>query len=146
MKIGELARRAGVTAKTIRYYEDIGLMPEPDRDPNDYRNYTEEAVDRLKFVRDAQATGLTLTEIGSILDLREEGHGTCDHVAELLEHHLAELDRHIQELQEARSQLAELSERARALDPEDCTDPIRCQTIAEDAHRVAGFEPVHHHG
>lgn len=144
MKIGELAQLTGVTAKTIRYYEDIGLLPEPDRDPNDYRNYTDQAAHRLKFIRDAQATGLTLTEIGSILELREEGHGTCDHVAELLERHLDDLDRHIEELEQARRQLAELSTRARALDPEDCTDPVRCQTITEDEHRAATAEPVHH--
>jgi DNA-binding transcriptional MerR regulator len=130
MRIGELASRAGVGTKTIRYYEEIGLIPEPERAPNGYRDYDESAVERLRFVRDAQATGLTLTEIASILDLRGHGEGTCFHVIDLLERHLEDLDRHIENLQETRDQLVALTERAKGLDPEDCTDPNRCQTIA----------------
>ncbi|HKZ25747.1 MAG TPA: heavy metal-responsive transcriptional regulator [Acidimicrobiia bacterium] len=95
MRIGELASRTGTTTKTIRYYEDIGLLLQPDRAANDYRDYPEEAVDRLHFVRDVQATGLTLTEIASILDLRSQGETTCHHVVDLLERHLVALDRHI---------------------------------------------------
>lgn len=133
MRIGELARRTGTTAKTIRYYEDIGLLPEPDRDSNDYRDYAPDAVDRLEFIRDAQATGLTLTEISSILDLRSQGETTCDHVIDLLERHMVALDRHIEILHQTREKLASLTERARHLDPADCVDPIRCQTITDIA-------------
>lgn len=146
MKIGELAYRTGLTTKTIRYYEDIELIPEPARSENNYRDYPESAVERLKFIRDSQATGLTLTEIASILELRQEGDGTCEHVAELLDRHLEQLDRHIAELREARTQLAAMADRAKALDPENCTDPIRCQTIAVDADRLSVPEPLHHHG
>lgn len=130
MRIGELAALTGVTNKTIRYYEDIGLLPSPRRSANDYRDYDDDAVDRLRFVRDAQATGLTLTEIGWILDARGHGKTTCSHVVELLEAHLEELDRHIAELRHTRRQLAEITLRAQRLDPADCTDPNRCQTIA----------------
>ena len=132
MKIGELARRTGTTTKTIRYYEDIGLLPEPARTRNGYRDYGDEAVDRLSFIRDAQATGLSLTEIDSILDLRSRGETTCEHVTELLGRHLAALDDHIERLQTTRSKLAELTERANRLDPAACSDPIRCQTIGHD--------------
>jgi DNA-binding transcriptional MerR regulator len=129
MRIGELARRTGVPTKTIRYYEEIGVLPAPDRAANDYRDYPDEAVDRLAFVRDAQATGLTLTEIASILDLRSQGEATCHHVVDLLERHLSALDRHIQTLRETRKKLAALTEKARSLDPSECRDPLRCQTI-----------------
>ncbi len=129
MKIGEVAAKTGVSTKTIRYYEDIGVLPEPDREPNGYRSYGQDTVERLRFVRDAQATGLTLTEITSILGLREQGASSCAHVTHLLEHHLAELDRHIESLSKTRIQLEALTERARSLDPADCTDPNRCQTI-----------------
>lgn len=132
MKIGEVARRTGTTPKTIRYYEEIGLLPEPSRAPNGYRDYRDDAVDRLSFIRDAQASGLSLTEIDSILDLRSRGETTCEHVTELLERHLAALDAHIERLQATRSKLAELTERANRLDPEECVDPIRCQTIGRD--------------
>ena len=130
MRIGELAQRTGTTTKTLRYYEEIGLLPEPGRDSNDYRDYPEDAVDRLEFIRDAQATGLTLTEIASILDLRRQGEATCRHVVELLDRHLAAIDKHIKTLRHTRKKLAELTERARSLDPADCVDPNRCQTIS----------------
>jgi DNA-binding transcriptional MerR regulator len=130
MRIGELADRTGTTAKTVRYYEEIGLLPKPDRDANDYRDYSEDAVDRLEFIRDAQATGLTLTEIASILDLRSQGEATCHHVIDLLERHMTALDRHIETLRATRKKLASLTEQTRSLDPADCVDPNRCQTIS----------------
>ena len=82
-------------------------------------------------------------EIGSILDLRAHGESTCGHVIELLEQHLKDLDLHMKRLRRARRNLTELTERARGLDPTDCTDSNRCQTIAElsaekrDLHRAA---------
>jgi DNA-binding transcriptional MerR regulator len=130
MRIGELSRRTGNSTKTIRYYEDIGVLPAPDRTANGYREYSDEAVDRLEFIRDAQAAGLTLTEIASILDLRSQGESTCHHVIDLLERHMTALDRHIKTLRVTRKKLASLSAQARSLDPADCVDPNRCQTIS----------------
>jgi DNA-binding transcriptional MerR regulator len=69
MRIGELADLTGTTTKTIRYYESIGLLAEPGRTASGYREYGEGAVERLRFVREAQASGLTLTEIKSVLEL-----------------------------------------------------------------------------
>lgn len=129
MQIGELANRTAVSTKTIRYYEGIGILPEPDRAPNGYREYSEDIVGRLQFVRDAQASGLTLTEIASILDLRSQGVGTCHHVVSLIERHVEDLDKHIENLHRTRTHLAALTERAKNLDPAQCTDPNRCQTI-----------------
>ncbi|NNF64761.1 MAG: heavy metal-responsive transcriptional regulator [Acidimicrobiia bacterium] len=133
MKIGELSQRTGVSTKTIRFYEDQGVLPPADRAPNGYRDYPEDAVDRLRFVKDAQSTGLTLTEISAILDLRRQGDSTCEHVVDLLEGHLSGLERHIERLQRTKAQLVALTERARSLDPAECVDPNRCQTIAGDA-------------
>ncbi|HIE21322.1 MAG TPA: heavy metal-responsive transcriptional regulator [Acidimicrobiia bacterium] len=146
MRIGELAQQTGVSTKTIRYYEDIGLLPPPEREPNGYRDYDQGALDRLRFIRDAQATGLTLTEIASILDLRGKGVATCHHVLNLLERHLEDLDRHIAKLKETRKQLVAITQRARSLNPADCTDPIRCQTISlvENAS-VSAKEEEHVH-
>ena len=139
MQIGELARQTGVPTKTIRYYEEIGVLPDPRRAPNGYRDYEESAAERLHFIRDAQATGLTLSEISSVLELRERGASTCEHVAGLLEHHLEALDEHIRTLRLTRSKLAALADRAGSVDPAECTDPHRCQTIApiQDPDRVA---------
>jgi DNA-binding transcriptional MerR regulator len=146
MRIGELAHKTGVSTKTIRYYEDIGLLAPPEREPNGYRDYGEDALERLRFIRDAQATGLTLTEIASILDLRGKGVATCHHVLNLLERHLEDLDRHISKLRKTRRQLVIITERARSLNPADCTDSIRCQTISGMGRpHGAGKAGVHLH-
>jgi DNA-binding transcriptional MerR regulator len=130
VRIGELAAEVGLTTKTIRYYESIGLLDEPPRTPSGYRAYDADAVDRLQFVREAQATGLSLAEIGSILEIKGEGGQSCSHTRALLDQHLEDLDRQIVRLQVARSELARLAERAADLDPATCTDANRCQVIS----------------
>ena len=132
MRIGTLAEQTGVTTKTIRYYESVGLLTEPTRTPSGYREYGDDAVQRLRFIRDAQASGLSLAEIKSVLELKDAGSRSCDHTRTLLERHLTEIDEQIQRLQVARTELLELAERARTLDPTSCTDPHRCQVIASD--------------
>lgn len=129
MKIGELGERCGVTAKTIRYYESIGLLDEPARTPSGYRDYGDAAVERLRFIRDAQATGLTLAEVASVLELKGAGERSCGHTTALIEAHVASIDEQIAQLTAARRELATLAERARGLDPSACTDPNRCQVI-----------------
>ena len=129
MRIGELARQADVSTQTIRYYEDIGLLPAPHRQANGYRAYGPTAVDRLRFVKDAQASGLSLPEIQVILELREEGESTCGHTIRLLEAHLQDVDKQLVELGRTRSRLQKMITEARALDPAECHDPNRCQTI-----------------
>jgi len=129
MRIGELADEGGVTAKTVRYYESIGVMPEPGRTSSGYRDYGREAVERLRFIRDAQATGLKLAEIQSVLELKDAGSRSCEHTQALLNAHLADLDQQIERLVDARHQLVRLAERGAALDPAGCTDPNRCQVI-----------------
>ena len=129
MRIGELAERGSVTAKTIRYYESIGLMAEPGRTAAGYRDYDDNALERLRFIRDAQATGLSLAEIQSVLELKDAGANSCQHTRALLDRHIAELDGQIVRLQEARNELAHMADRAAGLDPRACTDPNRCQVI-----------------
>ena len=129
MRIGELGERAEVSTKTIRYYESLGLLDEPTRTPAGYRDYDDDALERLRFVRDAQATGLSLAEIASVLELKSSGQRSCAHTTDLLERHLVDLDRQIEQLLEARQTLRQLADRARSLDPGCCTDPNRCQVI-----------------
>lgn len=130
MRIGELAHKAGVTAKTIRYYESIGLMPDPGRTTSGYRIYDQGALERLQFVRDAQAAGLSLKDSRTILDMKAAGHGTCEHTQALLDQHLVDIDAQIASLKAARKELLNLSSRADTLDPAACTDPHRCQVLA----------------
>lgn len=137
MRIGEVAEQAGVTTKTLRYYERIGLLPSADRTESGYRSYETDALERVRFIRDAQATGLSLTEIRSILELKADGHRSCEHTRSLLHRHLDEIDDQIQRLQAARIELVRLVERADTSDPTDCVDEHRCQVIEEraEAHR-----------
>lgn len=130
MRIGELGSEVGVSTKTIRYYESLGLLIEPERTPAGYRDYGDADVERLQFVRDAQATGLTLTEIASVLELKESGERSCSHTVELLNRHLAEVNDQIKRLEASRRTLEELAKRGRSLDPTTCTDPNRCQVIS----------------
>lgn len=131
MRIGELADMGEVTTKTVRYYESIGLLEEPGRTDSGYREYDVDAAERLRFIREAQSTGLTLSEIASVLELKTSGERSCAHTTALLERHLADLDNQIERLQAARSTLSDLANRAGSLDPSDCTDPNRCQVISE---------------
>jgi DNA-binding transcriptional MerR regulator len=129
MKIGQLAERTGVSAKAIRYYEQIGVLPPARREPNGYRVYETAAADRIGFIQDAQSAGMSLLEIQMILDLRDHGESTCGHVIASLQTHLAEVDRQMDDLERTRQRLEEIIRRAQRLDPADCDDPNRCQTI-----------------
>lgn len=129
MRIGELAERAGVTAKTIRYYEEIGVIDEPERTSSGYRDYAGTAIDRLNFVRAGQAVGLTLAEIRSVVALRDRGETPCDHVRELLEARAGEIDRRIEELRALRRDLRRLVTRARKLDPAACDEHRVCHLL-----------------
>ena len=77
MLIGELAKEMGVNPKTIRFYEEIGLMPAPDRTPSGYRQFSDDDLERLRFIRSAQRLNLRLPEIQEILALRERGRRPC---------------------------------------------------------------------
>jgi MerR family copper efflux transcriptional regulator len=129
MRIGELAERSDVPAKTIRYYESVGVLPEPRRLENGYRNYEVPTVARLEFIRSAQAIGLSLGEIRGVLDFRDSGQIPCVHVAELIDHRAREVSEKIAALERVRTDLQRLSRRARQLSPRDCEKANVCHII-----------------
>ncbi len=137
MRIGELADQAGVSTKAVRFYESRGLLPEPDRTPSNYRDYGPDAVARLQFIKDAQSSGLSLTEIHSLVELKSAGASTCEHTIDLLNRHLVDIDAQIAQLQQTRFTLAALAERAERLDHAACTDPHRCHVITAADDRQA---------
>ena len=98
MRIGEVAAASGVTTKALRFYEERGLLPQADRATNGYRDYPEDTIVRLEFIRRSQVAGLTLAEILDILQIRDAGTAPCGHVRDQLAEHLTNLDRHIAEL------------------------------------------------
>lgn len=129
MKIGELAETAGTTAKTLRFYEDQGLLPEVDRTTSGYRDYPLEMVARLDFIHRGQAAGLTLAQIKQVLDIRDGGLAPCIHVRDLLDQRLADIDDQIRSLAALRDTLAELREDADIVDPESCSPDQICQYL-----------------
>jgi len=130
MMIGELADAAGLPTQTIRFYERRGLLPEPVRGANGYRIYDESTLTRLNFVRTAQAAGLTLAEIGSVIDLRDDGNVPCTHVASLIDSKLADVRARISDLTILETELKDLIERSHRLDPADCTDADICHILS----------------
>jgi DNA-binding transcriptional MerR regulator len=120
MKIGEIAARAGIPAKTIRFWEDQQLLPSPARTPAGYRDYGPAILERLAFIRHAQAAGLTLEQIRQVLGIRDGGQPPCVHVTGLIARRLAEVEARLAELARTRDQLTALAARAAAQDPADC--------------------------
>ncbi len=105
LKIGELAQQAGVTAKAIRFYERKGILPAATRAANRYRVYGEDAVDTLRFIRQATGLGLTLAEIKDIIAIRRGGRPPCTHVHQLLRDKADQLDRKLKDLVEIRERI-----------------------------------------
>ena len=105
LKIGQLARNAGVTAKAIRFYERKRILPPARRGLNRYRLYDEDAVDMLRFIKQASSLGLTLAEIKEIISIREGGRPPCTHVHRLLRDKAVELDRKLKDLVEVRRRI-----------------------------------------
>ncbi len=113
MLIGELAARLGINTKTIRFYESIGLLPDPQRTASGYRSYDDGVdVQRLTFIKSAQRLGLRLDEIKEIIAFRDRGEQPCSYVADVLERHVTDLDGRIREMRALREQLSELHARA----------------------------------
>jgi len=92
LTIGDVATRSGVTRKALRLYEARGIVPKPRRTPAGYRVYDTDVLGVLHFVTQSRRLGLTLKEIGHIIDLRSAKRGPCVHVRAPLEQKLADLD------------------------------------------------------
>ena len=129
VQIAELSERTGVPKKTIRYYESIGVMPVASRNESGYREYADDAVGRLGFVRAAQSVGLTLGEIREVLAFRDRGETTCQHVAHLIDRHAADLAQRITALQAMHHDLQRLARRARAAPPGASDHTLICHII-----------------
>lgn len=126
MRIGELANQLGLNPRTIRYYESIGLLPEPARTPSGYRDYDERAGELLTFIRTAQGLGITLDEIREILAVRDRGQQPCSYVRDLLRQQVDDIDERIAELGRLRNELVTLDAIADQLpDP----GPSQCRLI-----------------
>ncbi|QHQ36350.1 Cu(I)-responsive transcriptional regulator [Algicella marina] len=107
MNISEAARRTGLPAKTIRYYEDIGLVTAP-RDPNGYRAFTETETNKLGFLARARALGFTIEDCRDLLALWEDKSRASADVKAIAEEHLHEIEEKIESLQDMHATLSQL--------------------------------------
>ena len=105
------------------------MLDRPTRTPSGYRDYAADALERVRFVRASQASGLTLGEIREIVAFRDRGESPCAHVTQLLGQRADQIDRQIDDLRRARTVISELVERARSLDPADCSPSDVCHVI-----------------
>ncbi|GAB4430186.1 MAG: Cd(II)/Pb(II)-responsive transcriptional regulator [Chloroflexi bacterium OHK40] len=112
LRIGQLAAAVGLNPKTIRFYEQLGLLPAPPRTTAGYRLYDAIDVERLQFIRKAKALGLSLTEIGEILALRQSGTAPCRLVISMIERKLVAIAAQRQALQMFEQELQVLRDEA----------------------------------
>jgi DNA-binding transcriptional MerR regulator len=125
LRIGELARAGEASTKTIRYYEQVGLLPPAQRAENGYRFYGTEDVRRLRFLRNACSLDFSLDDLKEVLALRDRDEAPCRYVMRLLEEKSAEIEERIHRLRELQQDLQQLVEQAATL-PDDDIDMKAC--------------------
>jgi len=130
MNIGEASARSGLPSKTIRYYEDIGLI-RPDRNDNGYRDYAAADVHKLRFLQKSRGLGFSVEECRQLLALYEDKSRASADVKELTQAKLTEIDRKIRELSELRHTLEHLVHACHGNDRPDC--PI-LEELSDEQH------------
>jgi DNA-binding transcriptional MerR regulator len=105
LRIGVLARKTGVKVPTIRYYENIGLMPPVPRTPSNRRQYDARAIDRLRFIRHARELGFDVGAIRELLHLASQPQRSCARVDALARQHLQAITSRIERLEALRGEL-----------------------------------------
>ena len=114
LKIGDLAARSGVSTKTIRYYELLGLVRDPERTDSGYRLYGDADVERLVFIKKAKELGFSLSDTKEILEVQDAGDSPCMHVLAILDRKILEIDSLVQELREFQEGLVQLRDESAA--------------------------------
>jgi len=147
LRAGQAAAELGVGVQTLHYYEREELIPAPPRSTAGYRLYPPDLMERLRFIRRAQAIGLSLAEIRETLCLAATGESPCGRVQAALVERLAEVDRRLEELSVFRTQLAELivnAPRLRSLDRQGkvCAIVENAEARSESASVTAASTPA----
>lgn len=129
-KIGEVANQSGLSVKTIRYYEEVGLLaPTTTRSESGYRLFTEQTLNRLAFIKRSQALGLSLSEIHEILEVHDSGELPCGAVKQHLLHKVEEINQQIQALELLQSELLGLLSGWQEQPPSDRVAQTICPNI-----------------
>lgn len=119
MNIGEAAVRSGLPAKTIRYYEEIGLI-RPERAANGYRDYSDADIHRLAFLQRARALGFTIDDCRQLMDLYRDRNRASHDVREIARAHVTQIDAKLRELEAMRGTLSALIHACHGDDRPDC--------------------------
>lgn len=140
MRIGEAANVSGLEATAIRFYEKQGVLPGPERTNSGYRDYTDEDVELLRFVRRARSLEIPLADVRQIVELRTRGEAPCGVVRRAMAREATAIDSRIEELQELRDELKQLRDLADRVADEwpggDCVCHIvEAETITETRAR-----------
>jgi MerR family copper efflux transcriptional regulator len=130
MNIGQAATTSGVSAKMIRHYESIGVIPRPSRSESGYRRYAAADVHRLSFVRRARDAGFATPDIKKLVSLWQDEHRTAREVRRLAQSHLAQIEARIEELRAVAGALSHLVANCHGGDRPEC--PI-LESLAHDA-------------
>jgi Cu(I)-responsive transcriptional regulator len=138
MTIGEASARSSVPAKTIRYYEQIGLLGQPMRQSNLYRTYTDGDVAMLRFIGRARRLGFSVQDLKNLVALYRDRRRSSRDVKRVAERHLARVERKIHDLQSLRNALVDLIKRCAGDDRPDC--PIMDDLESSDATVVPHSE------
>lgn len=120
MNISTVAKQSGVPAKTIRYYESIGLIPPASRRENGYRDYSDSDVSTLRFISRSRNLGFSIKDVESLVTLWQDRNRASADVKSLALNHISEIDHRINELQVVRDTLVDLTKRCHGDDRPDC--------------------------
>ena len=120
MRIGELAKATGTKAETIRYYEREGILPAADRTDSNYRDYSDNHLAALTFVRRARQLGFSMAQVRELLDLSDRADKPCQEVDELVREQLEEVEQRIVDLSSLRNELRLLLRSCQANRIDEC--------------------------
>ncbi len=120
MNIGQAAEKAGISAKSIRYYESVGLIAQATRRGNNYRDYGDQEIAELRFIHRARSLGFSVKEVGDLLALWRDRKRASQQVREVAKRHIDDIERKIAELQSMRATLHTLVAKCHGDDRPDC--------------------------
>ncbi|HEV7417041.1 MAG TPA: helix-turn-helix domain-containing protein [Tianweitania sediminis] len=139
LSIGELSRRTKVKVPTVRYYEDVGLMPAPPRSEGKQRRYDADAVSRLNFIRHARELGFEVNAIRELLDLSADRYRPCEEIDAIASRHLSDVTRRIAQLQMLEKELQRMVQQCGHGSVEDCRV---IETLNDHAHCSPDAHPI----
>ena len=133
MTRGEISRKTDISARTIRFYEDKGIIPIPERDPNGYRNYHNSILSRLKFIKNVQKLGFSLSEIKELADMKIVPGMSCESVHEKAKSKILDIKNKIKELDRIKNALTQFT---RYCSPEKGIEECEFLHLMEDMKNV----------